>query len=110
MHAIALSTSDAFQTIDSTELTNVSGGYDLGQAVRAGNAAAPLGEEAGKNLGPLTGATIGAIGGGLTGGPIGAVGGGVAGAEIGSRWGGDIGKGIGFGAGFIGDTWNQLTN
>jgi hypothetical protein len=108
MHAIALSTTDTFQTIDQDQLNVVSGGYSLEEAVDAGIAQGPRGEQVGKDIGPLVGAGVGAVGGGLTAGPLGAVGGGLAGAKIGKEWGGEIGRGVGFGAGFIGNTVEQL--
>jgi len=108
MHALALDNSHSFQTIDSADLALVAGAFSFGDAVRAGNEAAPLGGEAGKNLGPLVGTTVGAIGGGMAGGPLGALAGGTAGYKVGEHYGEGIGRGVGWLGGFGSSVWNQL--
>jgi hypothetical protein len=109
MHAIAIDTSNAFQVIDHDQLALVGGAFSFGEAVNAGNAAAPMGAEAGKNLGPLVGTVGGGVGGFLAGGPGGALAGAGAGYAAGTQYGEGIGRGLGFLGGFGGNVYDQLT-
>jgi hypothetical protein len=119
MNAIALDTNtspSSFQTIDSTELTDVNGGFDLGRMVNAGNANVGAGATAGGALGGTAGAVAGGIAGGTVAGAptmgLGAVGGVLAGAAAGGTAGGTAGAAIGGGVGWLGgaasDAWNQI--
>jgi hypothetical protein len=94
-------------TLDLTQLATVSGGFDPGRAIDAGNALAPKAAEAGGYLGAGVGAVTGfAVGApflGITAIP-GAATGIAAGGAAGTAIGGAVGWGIG--AGF--DVVHQL--
>lgn len=109
MYAIALSTSDTFQTIDHNQLALIGGGFSFGEAVDAGNAAAPKGAEAGKNLGPLVGTIGGGAVGFATAGPAGILPGAAGGFTAGKYYGEDIGRGVGFIGGFGQNVYDQVT-
>ena len=47
-----MSTNEALPIIELDQLATVSGGFDVNQAIEAGNRSAPAGREAGKYLGP----------------------------------------------------------
>ena len=80
--------------ISSTDLATVTGGYDLGRAIQAGNAAAGPAREAGQTLG----AGFDAGYKGVTGRD----------STIGSTIGGPLGAAVGWTGGFATDTWQQL--
>jgi hypothetical protein len=82
-----------FATI-STDLATVTGGYDLGHAIQAGNAAAGPSREAGQTLGA-----------GFDAGYKIATG---RNSTIGSTVGGPLGAAVGWTGGFATDTWRQL--
>lgn len=77
-----------------TDLATVTGGYDLGHAVQAGNAAAGPGREAGQTLGAGFDAGYKVVTG--------------RDSTIGSTVGGPIGAAVGWTGGFAADTWRQL--
>src|SRR5262245_18901269 len=74
-----------------TDLATVTGGYDLGHAVQAGNAAAGPGREAGQTLGAGFDAGYKVVTG--------------RDSTIGSTVGGPIGAAVGWTGGFAADTW-----
>lgn len=78
----------------STDLATVTGGYDFGQAIQAGNAAAGPGRDAGQTLGTGFDAGYKAVTG--------------RDSTIGSTVGGPIGAAVGWTGGFAADTWQQL--
>jgi hypothetical protein len=78
----------------SIDLATVTGGYDLGHAVQAGNAAAGASREAGQTLGA-----------GFDAGYKIATG---RDSTIGSTVGGPLGAAVGWTGGFATDTWQQL--
>lgn len=93
-HAVLFEAANAHDA----SLAGVSGGFDLGQTIRAGNAGAVQGAQ----IGGVLGAGIGGVSGGVTGGTAGAAAGGVgaipgaiAGAAAGARTGATAGSAIG---------------
>jgi hypothetical protein len=86
--------SQAVQIIDVTDLAAVNGGFDLNQAVQAGNAAAGPGRQAGETLGAGFDAAYQAVRGQET--------------RIGSQVGGPIGAAVGWTGGFTADAAQQL--
>jgi hypothetical protein len=90
----ARSTSDSFPvefaSLSPEELALIAGGFSMGDAVRAGNSAAPAGATAGKYVGAGVGAVAGGVAGSGAGG-IGAVPGAIGGAAAGTK----IGEALG---------------
>lgn len=76
------------------DLDTVTGGFDFGHAVQAGNAAAGPGREAGQTLGTGFDAGFKAVTG--------------RDSAIGSTVGGPIGAAVGWTGGFATDAWSQL--
>ena len=91
MHIV---TTDHFQAIELVDLSTVNGGYDLGQAIQAGNTAAGPGREAGQTLGNGFDAAYQMIRGQQS--------------TVGSRVGGPIGAAVGWTGGFVGSSVQQL--
>jgi hypothetical protein len=94
-------------TLDTTQLTLVTGGFDAGRAIDAGNALAPKAAEAGGYLG----AGVGAVTGFVVGAPflgVTAIPGAATGIAAGSTAGGAIGGAVGWGIGAGVDTVRQL--
>src|SRR5262245_26550073 len=87
-------TDTAFAIITTTDLAIVNGGYDLGQAIRAGNEAAGPGREAGQTLGAGFDAGYRVVTGRES--------------TIGTTVGGPVGAVVGWTGGFATDTWKQL--
>jgi hypothetical protein len=97
----------ALQTINHDRLAQVSGGFDLGHAIDAGNAMAPKAAEAGGYVGAGAGAVTGfVVGSGLLG--ITAIPGAATGIAAGGAAGSAIGGALGFTAGASIDTYRQL--
>jgi hypothetical protein len=94
MHTIATLETSTLPALDLVDLSTVTGGYDFGQAVQAGNAAAGPGREAGQTLGTGFDAAYKAIRG--------------TDSTIGSQVGGPIGAAVGWGGGFAANTAQQL--
>lgn len=92
--AIATLDDSAFPTLDVLDLTTVTGGFDLGQAVQAGNNAAGPGREAGQTLGGGFDAAYRLVRGQDT--------------QIGSTVGGPIGAAVGWAGGFGQNAFQQL--
>jgi hypothetical protein len=118
MYAINTASFDtSFQTIAASQLTDISGGFDFGSMVNAGNANVASGATAGAALGGTGGAIAGGIAGGTVAGAptmgLGTVGGVLAGAAAGgtagTAAGGAIGGGVGWIGGAAGNAWSQLT-
>jgi hypothetical protein len=80
--------------LSTADLTTVTGGYDLGHAVAAGNAAAGPGREAGQTLGAGFDAGYKVVTG--------------KDSTVGSTVGGPIGAAAGWAGGFATDSWRQL--
>ena len=80
--------------ISTVDLATVTGGYDFGHAVQAGNAAAGPGREAGQTLGAGFDAGYKVVTG--------------RDSTIGSTVGGPLGAAAGWTGGFAVDTWRQL--
>ena len=95
MHTIETFATTSLQTIEHTDLTTVTGGFDFGQAVQAGNAATGPGREAGQTLGAGFDAAYKVVRG--------------QDSTIGSTVGGPIGAAVGFAGGFAGNSYQQLT-
>jgi len=85
---------DNFQTIESVALSTVNGGYDFGQAMQAGNAAAGPGREAGQHLGGGFDAAYKVFSG--------------KDSTVGGQVGGPIGAAVGWTGGFAANTYQQL--
>jgi len=94
MTTIATSQIASFQAIESLDLSTVTGGYDFGRAVQAGNAAAGPGREAGQVLGSGFDAVKSAV----TGKP----------STLGSTIGAPVGAAVGWTGGFASDSMQQL--
>jgi hypothetical protein len=84
----------ALQTIEDVDLGLVTGGFDFGQAVQAGNAGAGPGREAGQTLGSGFDAAYRLVRGQDT--------------KIGSTVGGPLGAAVGWGGGFAQNALHQL--
>jgi hypothetical protein len=85
---------DNFQAIQLADLSTVTGGFDFGQAVQAGNAVAGPGREAGQTLGAGFDAAYQVA----TGRP----------STVGSQVGGPIGAAVGWTGGFASNAVQQL--
>ncbi|HEX3762905.1 MAG TPA: hypothetical protein VHW23_29615 [Kofleriaceae bacterium] len=85
---------DTFLAIVPADLDAVTGGFDFGHAVQAGNTAAGPGREAGQTLGTGFDAGYKMVTG--------------RDSTIGSTVGGPVGAAVGWTGGFATDTWNQL--
>jgi hypothetical protein len=94
MNTITTTEIASIPAIDSVELSTVTGGYDFGKAVEAGNAAAAPGRQAGQTLGA-----------GFDAGYKIATG---KDSTIGSTAGGPIGAAVGFAGGFASNSFQQL--
>lgn len=86
--------SSSLLPIATTDLALVTGGFDFGHAVQAGNAAAGPGREAGQTLGAGFDAGYRIFTG--------------RDSTIGSTIGGPVGAAVGWTGGFAQDTWQQL--
>ncbi len=95
MHALALVETNTLSTVDLVDLSTVTGGYDFGQAVQAGNTAAGPGRQAGETLGAGFDAAYKAVRG--------------QDSTIGSQVGGPIGAAVGWAGGFATNTAQQLS-
>lgn len=89
-----MNNTNALQTIEVVDLTLVTGGFDFGQAVQAGNTAAGPGREAGQTLGGGFDAAYRLVRGQDT--------------KIGSTVGGPIGAAVGWAGGFGQNAVQQL--
>lgn len=96
MTSLAIVSTDHFAAIDTLALDAVTGGYDFGAAVTAGNKAAGPGRDAGQTLGQAFDAGSQLV----TGKP----------STIGSTVGGPLGAAAGWATGFAGNTYQQLTH
>jgi hypothetical protein len=94
MQTIETFATTSLQTIAYVDLTTVTGGYDLGQAVQAGNAAVAPGREAGQTLGNGFDAAYKVVRG--------------QDSTIGSTVGGPLGAAVGWAGGFAGNSYQQL--
>lgn len=83
-----------FLVLVPSDLVAVTGGYDLGHAIQAGNTASAAGREAGQTLGTGFDAGYKVVTG--------------KDSTIGTTIGGPLGAAVGWTGGFATDTWQQL--
>ncbi|HEX4418158.1 MAG TPA: hypothetical protein VH165_09690 [Kofleriaceae bacterium] len=95
MTTLAIVSTDSLQTIDTVALTTITGGFDFGQAMQAGNTAAGPGREAGQTLGAGFDAGYKVVTG--------------KDSTIGSTAGGPLGAAAGWAGGFATNSYQQLT-